>query len=181
MRPSLMDYHDREWGVPVHDDVRHFEFLVLEAAQAGLSWETVFVRRDAYRKAFLGFDPARVAAMSRQDEDALLTTGIIKNRAKIRAAINNAQKVCVLQDQEGSFDAYLWSFVGRTTKVGGWRSESEIPTTSDAASRLSDDLKRRGFAFVGPTICYAHLQACGLVMDHVVSCFRFSELSHPSG
>ncbi len=176
--PWLTPYHDTEWGVPVHDDRRHFEFLVLEGAQAGLSWLTVLRRRDAYRRAFSDFDPRRVARFGQDRIERLLTDpGLIRNRAKIEATVTNAAAFLRLQEEEGSFDEYVWRFVGGRPVLNRWRSLAEVPASTETSAELSADLRRRGFGFVGPTICYAHLQAAGLVMDHLVGCHRFAELS----
>lgn len=173
-------YHDEEWGVPVHDDQKHFEFLVLEGAQAGLSWLTILKRRENYRKAFDYFDPAKVAQFDETRVSALLANpGIIRNRKKIESAINNAQRFLEVQREFGSFDAYIWSFVDRKPIVNYWKTLSEIPTRTDLSDRISKDLKQRGFSFVGSTIIYAHMQAIGLVNDHLVSCFRHSQLIDP--
>ncbi len=169
-------YHDTEWGVPVHDDRRHFEFLILEGAQAGLSWRTVLHRREAYRKAFHNFEPEKVAAMNPEDPFLFSAdSGIIRNHAKVRSAVGNAQAFCTIQDRYGSFDAFLWEFVGGTPVIGGWEQESEIPASTEISDRVSAALKAAGCTFVGSTICYAHLQACGLVNDHVRSCPRFRD------
>ncbi|MDZ7332210.1 MAG: DNA-3-methyladenine glycosylase I [candidate division KSB1 bacterium] len=174
-------YHDEEWGVPVHDDRKHFEFLVLEGAQAGLSWLTILKRRENYRKAFDYFDPSKVAQFDETRISALLANpGIIRNRKKIESAINNAQRFLEVQREFGSFDAYIWSFVDRKPVVNYWKALSEIPTRTDLSDRISKDLKQRGFSFVGSTIIYAHMQAIGLVNDHLVSCFRHSQLIDPS-
>jgi DNA-3-methyladenine glycosylase I len=176
--PDLEPYHDEEWGVPVHDDRLHFEFLVLEAAQAGLSWLTILKRRDGYRRAFCDFEPRRVAAFSPSDIERLLVEpAIIRNRRKIESAVANARAFVAVQDIFGSFDDYVWEFVGGAPVVNGWRTESQIPAQSELSVRLSADLRERGFTFVGPVVCYAHLQATGLVMDHVTSCFRWQELA----
>ena len=178
--PLLTPYHDTEWGVPVHDDRRHFEFLVLEGAQAGLSWLTVLRRRDAYRRAFADFEPGRVARFGRGRIERLLADpGLIRNRAKIEATVTNAAAFLRLQEEEGSFDDYLWRFVGGRPVVNRWRTMAEVPASTETSAELSADLRRRGFRFVGPTICYAHLQAAGLVMDHLVGCHRFAELAGP--
>jgi DNA-3-methyladenine glycosylase I len=177
-----LDYHDREWGVPVHDDRRLFEMLVLEGAQAGLSWRTVLTRRPAYREAFEGFDPAAVAAYGPERVDELLADArLIRNRRKLESAVANAGAVLRVQEQEGSLAAYLWSFVDGRPVQGGRRSVAEIPATSPASDAMSKDLKRRGFSFVGSTICYAMMQAVGMVNDHVVSCFRHAELTALAG
>lgn len=175
--PLMVAYHDHEWGVPCHDDVRHFEFLVLEAAQAGLSWRTVLYKREGYRKAFAGFDPRKVARFdARKIERLLQDPGIVRNRLKVGAAVHNARRFLEVQGEFGSFDRYIWGFVGGRPKVNRWRSEGRIPATSAESDALSADLKRRGFRFVGSTVIYAHLQAAGLVNDHLVGCFRHAEV-----
>ena len=176
--PEMIAYHDTEWGVPVHDDRTHFEFLVLEGAQAGLSWITILKRRDGYRKAFAGFDPAKVARFTPARVEKLLADpGIIRNRAKVESAVRNARAVLAVQKEFGSFDAYLWGFVGGRPLVNKWRRIAQVPPTSPESEAMSADMRRRGFGFVGPTVCYAHLQATGLVNDHLVSCFRYAELT----
>jgi DNA-3-methyladenine glycosylase I len=175
--PEMVAYHDTEWGVPVHDDTVHFEFLVLEGAQAGLSWSTILKRRAGYRKAFAGFEAAKVARFTPAKVDKLLTdTGIIRNRAKVESAVRNARGFLAVQKEFGSFDDYIWGFVGGRPIVNKWRRLAQLPPTSAESEALSKDLKQRGFGFVGPTVCYAHLQAAGLVNDHIVSCFRHAEL-----
>jgi len=175
--PLYIEYHDTEWGVPLHQDLRLFEMLILEGAQAGLSWLTVLRKRPAYRLAFDHFDPAKVARYDTAKVAALLADkGIIRNRAKIGAAIGNAQAFLAVQAEFGSFDAYLWRFVGGQPIVNQWRNLSQIPAETAESLTLSKDLKARGFRFVGPTICYAFMQATGLVQDHLVSCFRYKEL-----
>ena len=175
--PLYRDYHDREWGVPVHDDRMLFEFLVLEGAQAGLSWYTILRKRENYRKAFDGFDPGRVARYDRRKVDMLLgDPGIVRNRRKVEAAVQNAKAFLKVQKEFGSFDRYVWGFVGGAPRVNRWRTLKEIPAVTAEAQALSKDLVSRGFRFVGPTICYAHMQAAGMVNDHVVSCFRYREL-----
>ncbi|HSF16899.1 MAG TPA: DNA-3-methyladenine glycosylase I [Vicinamibacteria bacterium] len=170
---AYIDYHDREWGVPVHDDRRHFEFLVLEGAQAGLSWATILNKREAYRKAFAGFDPRKVARFGGDRISALLqNAGIVRNRLKIRGAVQNARAFLEVQKEFGSFDTYVWRFVGGKPKVNRRRTMKDIPAKTKESDVLSRDLKARGFKFVGSTIIYAHMQATGLVNDHVVSCFR---------
>ncbi len=172
-KPDYVEYHDREWGVPVHDDRTIFEFLTLEAAQAGLSWYTVLRKREAYRQAFAGFDPEKVARYGKKQIDALLkNAGIIRNRAKIVAAVNNAGKFLKVQGEFGSFDAYIWRFVGGRPMVNKLLTLKEYPATSRESDALSKDLKQRGFKFVGSTIVYAHMQATGMVNDHVAGCFR---------
>jgi DNA-3-methyladenine glycosylase I len=177
--PLYVAYHDEEGGGPVHDDRLLFEFLVLEGAQAGLSWRTILRKRPAYREAFAGFDPARVAAFGPGDVDRLLhDPGIVRNRLKIEAAIANARAFLAVQEELGSFDAYIWRFTDGATIQNQWRSVEEIPASSVEAERLSKDLKQRGFRFVGPTIMYAHMQATGMVNDHTIDCFRWRELKH---
>ena len=172
-KADYVEYHDKEWGVPVRDDNRIFEFLTLEGAQAGLSWYTVLRKREAYRAAFAGFDPERVARYGKRQIGALLkNAGIIRNRAKILAAIHNAGKFIEVQEEFGSFDAYIWRFVGGRPIVKKLRTLKDYPTTSAESDALSKDLKQRGFKFVGSTICYAHMQATGMVNDHVAGCFR---------
>ena len=175
-------YHDTEWGTPVHDDVRHFEFLVLESAQAGLSWLTILKKRDAYRAAYRGFDPARVAKFGAREVARLLAdAGIVRNKAKIASSINNAKRFLQVQKEHGSFDAYLWSWTGGKPVVNSWKSQSEIPTCTELSDAISKDLKDRGFSFVGSTIIYSHLQAVGVVNDHLVSCFRWKEVQRKTG
>jgi DNA-3-methyladenine glycosylase I len=170
-------YHDHEWGLPLHDDRRLFEFLVLEGAQAGLSWETILKKRDAYRKAFGRFDPRKVARYDARKRARLLADpGIVRNRLKIDAAIRNARAFLKVQKEFGSFDAYVWGFVGGKPKRNRFRKLGDIPARSPEGDALSKDLKSRGFAFVGPTICYAFMQAVGMVNDHVVGCFRYGKV-----
>ena len=170
-------YHDEEWGVPVHDDRKHFEFLVLEGAQAGLSWSTILKRRENYRKAYDNFDPAKVAKYDEAKVEKLLAdAGIIRNRKKIESSINNAKLFLEVQKEFGSFDKYIWSFVDHKPVVNAWKTLAEIPATTELSDRISKDLKKRGFSFVGSTIIYAHIQAIGLVNDHLVSCFRYRQL-----
>jgi DNA-3-methyladenine glycosylase I len=172
-KPDYVEYHDREWGVPVHDDRRIFEFLTLEGAQAGLSWYTVLRKRDAYRKAFAGFDAAKVARFGKRQIAALLKNeGIIRNRAKIMATLDNAKKFLDVQEEFGSFDAYIWRFVDGQPIVHRLRTVKDFQATSPESDAMSKDLKQRGFKFVGSTICYAHMQATGMVNDHVVKCYR---------
>jgi DNA-3-methyladenine glycosylase I len=173
----MMEYHDREWGVPEHDDRRLFEFLILEGAQAGLSWMTVLRKREHYRKAFEGFDPRRIARYEGRDLKRLLADGgIIRNRLKISAAIRNAHAFLEVQKKFGTFDAYMWKFVGDRPKKNRWRSMGQIPAKTKESDAMSADLKGRGFSFVGSTICYAHMQAVGMVNDHLVRCFRYDEV-----
>ena len=170
-------YHDKEWGVPLHDDRALFEFLILEGAQAGLSWETILKKRENYRVAFDDFDPAAVAEYDQRKVDELLANpGIVRNRRKIAAAVRNAQAFLAVQEEFGSFDAYVWRFVGGRPRRNAWRTLQEIPTQTPESVALSKDLSRRGFSFVGPTICYAFMQAVGMVNDHVVYCFRYDEI-----
>lgn len=178
--PLYVSYHDREWGVPIYDDRTLFEFLVLESAQAGLSWYTVLKKRENYRRAFHNFDPVRIAAYDQSDIDRLLgDSGIIRNRLKIAAAIKNANAFLRVQQEFGSFHEYIWAFVDGKPTVNHWQTLAEVPASTPTSDRLSEDLKRRSFAFVGSTICYAHMQATGMVMDHVVTCYRHAELSIP--
>jgi len=176
--PAMVAYHDTEWGVPVHDDTTHFEFLVLEGAQAGLSWATILKRRAGYRKAFAGFDPAKVARFTpARVEKLLLDPGIIRNRAKVEATVRNARAFLEVQKEFGSFDAYIWGFVGGRPITNKRRRMAQLPAITPESEALSKDLRRRGFGFVGPTVVYAHLQAAGLVNDHLLSCFRYAELT----
>lgn len=173
----MLDYHDQEWGAPVHDDRKHFEFLILEAAQAGLSWSTVLKKRDGYRRAFSNFAADKVARYTNEHIDRLtLDPSIIRNRSKIAAAVKNAQRFLEIQEEFGSFDHYCWTFVGGRPKVNHWKTTSEIPVTSPQSDAFSKDLKRRGFSFVGSTTIYAHMQAVGMVNDHLVGCFRYLEV-----
>jgi len=173
----MRDYHDREWGVPTHDDRRHFEFLVLEAAQAGLSWSIVLKKRDGYRRAFSQFDPEKVARYSAARIDKLTAEpGIIRNRLKIAAAVKNARAFLAVQKEYGSFDAYCWRFVDGRPRQNRWNSLRQIPATTAESDAFSRDLKRRGFSFVGSTVIYAHMQAVGMVNDHVVDCYRYRDV-----
>ena len=175
---DYVTYHDVEWGLPVHDDQKHFEFLVLEGAQAGLSWATILKRRSGYKKAFANFDPAIVAQYAEEKiEEILLDPGVIRNRLKVYGAVTNAKMFLAVQKEFGSFDNYIWSFVGQQPIVNKRKSMAEIPATSAESDALSKDLKKRGFKFVGSTIMYAHMQACGLVNDHKVDCFRYKEVN----
>jgi DNA-3-methyladenine glycosylase I len=177
---AYLAYHDEEWGVPVHDDVRLFEMLVLEGAQAGLSWSTILNKREGYRKVFSGFDPEKVALFDRRKIERILhNPAIVRNRAKVESTVANAKAVKKVQDDEGSLDAFLWSFVGGQPMVNRFKRLGDIPAETDESAAMSKELKRRGFRFVGPTVCYAFMQACGLVMDHVASCFRYAELAAP--
>ncbi len=173
----MLQYHDHEWGVPVHDDRKHFEFLVLEGAQAGLSWTIVLKKREGYRRAFDGFDPEKVARFSaRRIEKLVLDSGIIRNRMKIESAVRNARAFLKIQEECGSFDSYGWRFVDGRPKLNRWKTTRQIPATSPESDAFSKDLKHRGFSFVGPTVVYAHMQAVGMVNDHLVDCFRYREL-----
>ena len=173
----MREYHDREWGVPVHDDRKHFEFLLLEAAQAGISWSIVLKKREGYRRAFSQFDPAKVARYTGKRIEALIgDPGIVRNRMKITAAVRNARAFLSIQDEFGSFDAYCWRFVDGRPRLNRWKSMREIPATSRDSDAFSRDLKRRGFSFVGSTIIYAHMQAVGMVNDHLIDCFRYREI-----
>jgi DNA-3-methyladenine glycosylase I len=174
----LLEYHDREWGVPVHDDRKHFEFLVLEGAQAGLSWSVVLNKREGYRRAFSEFDPNKVARYTdKRLQKLLLDPGIIRNRQKIEAAVRNARAFLAVQQEFDSFDAYAWRFVGGQPKVNRWKVMKQIPSTSTESDAFSKDLKHRGFSFVGSTVIYAHMQAVGMVNDHLVDCFRYREVA----
>lgn len=171
-KPHFITYHDREWGVPVHNDRKHFEMLLLEGAQAGLTWETILLRREGYRRAFAQFDPQKVARFTAKKKALLLKNpGIIRNRLKIDSAVTNAQAFLSVQKEFGLFDRYVWQFVGEKPKVNRWARKSQVPATSPESDRLSKDLKKRGFRFVGSTIVYAYMQAVGLVNDHTADCF----------
>lgn len=175
-KPHFIPYHDEEWGVPVHDDHRHFEMLILEGAQAGLSWSTILLRREGYQKAFAKFDPAKVARFDARKQAALLNdSSIIRNRLKIKSAITNAKAFLEIQKEFGSFNTYIWQFVHGKPKINSWKDMSQVPATTPESDTLSKDLKKRGFSFVGSTVIYAHMQAAGLVNDHTIDCFR-----HPS-
>jgi DNA-3-methyladenine glycosylase I len=175
---DYLAYHDEEWGVPSHDDRHLFEMVVLEGAQAGLSWSTILHKREGYRQAFASFDVAKVARFTpAKVERLLLDPGIVRNRLKVGSAVNNAKRVLKVRRELGSLDAYLWSFVGGRPIVGTWTSMWDIPSSTPESVAMSKDLKRRGFRFVGPTVCYAFMQATGLVQDHVASCFRHAELT----
>ena len=175
--PLDLEYHDKEWGVPVHDDRTLFEFLILEGAQAGLSWATVLKKRENYRAAFDSFDPARIARYTDNDSARLLAdAGIIRNRTKVAAAIANAQRFLDVQREFGSFDKYVWQFVGGRPRKNSFKPRAQLPPTSMESEALSKDLRRRGFKFVGPTICYAFMQAVGMVNDHTTDCFRYNEV-----
>ncbi|HLT81020.1 MAG TPA: DNA-3-methyladenine glycosylase I [Cyclobacteriaceae bacterium] len=170
-------YHDEEWGVPVHNDRTHFEFLILEGAQAGLSWSTILNKREGYRKCFADFDPEKVARYTeKRIEKILQDPGIVRNRLKVNSAVSNAQRFLEVQEEFGSFDAYIWRFVDGKPIVNRWTRNDQVPATSKESDALSKDLIKRGFRFVGSTVMYAHLQACGLINDHLTSCFRHREL-----
>ena len=176
--PLMIQYHDEEWGVPVHDDRKLFEFLILDAFQAGLSWRTVLYKRDAFRKAFANFDARKVAKFDEERLAVLMEdTGIIRNDLKVKAAVTNAQAFLSIQKEFGSFDAYIWQFTGGRTLQNKCRSSSDIKATSAESDAMSKDLKKRGFKFVGSTICYAFMQAAGMVNDHLSTCFRYKPLS----
>jgi DNA-3-methyladenine glycosylase I len=180
--PLLLTYHDEEWGVPSHDDRHLFELLTLEGAQSGLSWVTILRKRDGYRAAFAQFDPERVARFDRRKIEGLLADpAIVRNRLKVESSVNNARRVLELQAECGSFDSYVWQFVGGSPIVGRRRSLGDLPSDTQESEAMSKDLKRRGFRFIGPTVCYAFMQAAGLVNDHVTTCFRYRELSPPGG
>jgi DNA-3-methyladenine glycosylase I len=175
--PLMLQYHDREWGVPVHDDRRHFEFLVLEGAQAGLSWSIVLKKREGYRRAFSEFDPVKVARYTEKRIQKLtLDPAIIRNRMKIEAAVRNARAFLAIQEEFGTFNVYCWRFVEGRPKLNRWKAMRQIPATSVESDAFSKDLKRRGFSFVGSTVVYAHMQAVGMVNDHLVDCFRYREI-----
>jgi DNA-3-methyladenine glycosylase I len=177
IEPLYVKYHDEEWGVPVHDDQKLFEFLILDAFQAGLTWWLILQRREIFRSAFDGFDPSKVAKYKTKDVERLLNTqGMIKNRAKIEAAITNAQQFMAIQKEFGSFDRFIWEFVNGKTIINSFCNLSELPSESEKSRAMSKDLKKRGFKFVGPTICYAFMQAAGLVNDHLVDCFRYKQV-----
>jgi DNA-3-methyladenine glycosylase I len=172
--PLYIDYHDEEWGVPEHDDTRLFEMLILEGAQAGLSWLTILNKRHNYRRAFAGFDPRRVARFNRRSIERLLADpGIVRNRMKVEAAVSNARAVLEIRTEYGSFDAFIWQFVGGEPKVNRWSSIKQIPASTEQSAAMSKELRCRGMNFVGPTICYAFMQAVGMVNDHTTDCFRY--------
>ena len=176
--PLYIEYHDREWGVPVHDDRKWFEFLTLEGAQAGLNWLLVLKKRENYRRAYDGFDPARVARYGdKKVAELLADPGLIRNRAKIAASVANARCFLEVQEEFGSFDRYMWSFTGGRPQRNRWRRDNDIPARTLLSDAISDGLRRRGFKFVGSTIVYAHMQATGMVNDHLISCFRYREAS----
>jgi len=173
----MLQYHDREWGVPVHDDRQHFEFLVLEAAQAGLSWSIVLKKREGYRRAFSQFDPRKVARYTQKRIQKLTADpSIIRNRMKIEAVVRNARAFLAIQDEFGTFDAYCWRFVDGRPRLNRWKAMSDVPATSHESDAFSKDLRDRGFSFVGSTVMYAHMQAVGMVNDHLVGCFRYRQI-----
>jgi len=175
--PLYVKYHDEEWGVPVHEDRKHFEFLVLESMQAGLSWYIVLKKRENFRKAFAGFDPVRVAAYGPEKvEELVQDAGIIRNRAKILAAINNAARFLEVKKEFGTFDNYFWSFVENSPVINKWENLSQLPASTFLSDLISKDLKKRGFKFLGTTVIYAHMQAIGLINDHLTGCFRWKEV-----
>jgi len=174
----MWSYHDTEWGVPVHDDHKHFEFLVLEGAQAGLSWSTILNKREGYRRVFAGFDPEKVARFTpARIEKILQDPGIVRNRQKVECAVSNARMFLKLVEEVGSFDQFIWSFVDGKTIVNRWKHTKQIPATSKESDALAKELKRRGFKFVGSTVMYAHMQAAGLVNDHLIGCWRWKQLA----
>jgi DNA-3-methyladenine glycosylase I len=176
--PQMLDYHDREWGVPIHDDRRLFELLMLEGAQAGLSWSTILKKREGYRSAFHGFDPAKIATFGPEEVDTLLANpAIVRNRLKIAAVISGARAVLEFGGDPGNFSRHLWSFVGGRPIQNLWESTQRLPAMTDESNAMSRDLLKRGFKFVGPTICYAFMQSAGMVNDHAVTCFRHAELA----
>jgi DNA-3-methyladenine glycosylase I len=176
-QPSYVTYHDDEWGVPLHDDHRLFEMLVLEGAQAGLSWSTILGKREGYRRAFDGFDPARVARFTPARIERLLgDLAIVRNRLKVESAVANARAVVEVQEELGSLGSLLWNLAGGEPQINRWTSLAQIPAQTSTSGAMSKELKRRGFRFVGPTVCYAFMQATGMVNDHIVSCFRYSQL-----
>lgn len=176
---EYIQYHDKEWGVPVHDDKKHFEFLILEGAQAGLSWSTILKKRAGYKKAFADFDPRKVSRFPEKKLEKILTdSSIVRNRLKVYSSVNNAKRFLEVQKEFGTFDAYIWSFVGGKPIVNKWNALKEVPATTAESDALSKDLIKRGFKFTGSTVIYAHMQACGLVNDHLVSCFRHKEIAN---
>lgn len=175
--PLYVKYHDEEWGVPVHDDIRHFEFLVLESMQAGLSWYIVLKKRENFRKAFAGFDPEKVAVFDEKKIESLVQdAGIIRNIAKINSAVNNARRFLEVQEQYGSFDQYIWGFVNHQPVINHWQELSHLPASTPLSDQVSKDMKQRGFKFLGTTVIYAHMQAIGMVNDHLIGCFRWKQV-----
>jgi DNA-3-methyladenine glycosylase I len=180
--PIYVDYHDKEWGVPVHDDRMHFEMIILDGAQAGLSWITILKRRDSYREAFDNFDAVKVSRYNDKKVEKLLTNpGIIRNHLKVNSAVKNAQAFLKIQEEFGSFDDYIWQFVNHKTIQNKWKKMSELPAKTAESDAMSKDLKKRGFSFVGSTICYAYMQAAGMINDHITNCFRYKEVKKLSG
>ncbi len=180
--PIYIDYHDKEWGVPIHDDRLHFEMIILDGAQAGLSWITILKRRESFRKAFDNFDVFKVSRYTDKKIEKLLTNpGIIRNRLKVNSAVQNARSFLKIQKEFGSFDEYIWQFVNHRTIENKWKKMSELPAKTSESDAMSKDLKKRGFSFVGSTICYAYMQAAGLVNDHTIDCFRYKEVKKMSG
>jgi len=180
--PIYVDYHDKEWGVPVHDDRMHFEMIILDGAQAGLSWITILKRRDSYREAFDNFDAVKVSRYNDKKVEKLLTNpGIIRNRLKVNSSVKNAQAFLKIQKEFGSFDDYIWQFVNHKTIQSKWKKMSELPAKTAESDTMSKDLKKRGFSFVGSTICYAYMQAAGMINDHITNCFRYKEVKELSG
>ncbi|MCW4050991.1 MAG: DNA-3-methyladenine glycosylase I [Candidatus Bathyarchaeota archaeon] len=178
----MRQYHDEEWGVPLHDDNEHYGLLVLEGAQAGLSWRTVLLRRDSYRKAFSDFDPVKVAEYTEEKmEDIRLNSGIIRNKLKVKSAVKNAKAFLKIQEEFGSFDKYIWGWVDNKPKMNEYKSWSEVPAETELSKAISKDLKKRGFSFVGPTIMYAYMQSIGMVNDHQTHCFRWREIKDKYG
>jgi DNA-3-methyladenine glycosylase I len=177
---QYIQYHDEEWGVPVHDDRKHFEFLILEGAQAGLSWGTILKKREGYRKNFADFDPEKVARFTAKKIEKILTDpGVIRNKLKVHAAVNNAKRFLEVQKEFGSFNKYIWNFVNNKPIINQWKTTKPVPATTKESDALSKDLIQRGFKFVGSTVIYAHMQACGLVNDHLLDCFRYKEVNQP--
>ncbi len=180
--PIYVDYHDKEWGVPVHDDRMHFEMIILDGAQAGLSWITILKRRDSYREAFDNFDAVKVSRYDDKKVEKLLTNpGIIRNRLKVNSTVKNAQAFLKIQEEFGSFDDYIWQFVNHKTIQNKWKKMAELPAKTAESDAMSKDLKKRGFSFVGSTICYAYMQAAGMINDHIMDCFRYKEVKELSG
>jgi len=180
--PIYVDYHDKEWGVPVHDDRMHFEMIILDGAQAGLSWITILKRRDSYREAFDNFDAVKVSRYNDKKVEKLLTNpGIIRNRLKVNSSVKNAQAFLKIQKEFGSFDDYIWQFVNHKTIQSKWKKMSELPAKTAESDTMNKDLKKRGFSFVGSTICYAYMQAAGMINDHITNCFRYKEVKELSG
>lgn len=175
----MMDYHDKEWGVPLFDDNKHFEYLILESAQAGLSWMTILKKRENYRKAYDNFDPKKIAKYDNEKKAQLLdNAGIVRNKLKIESSINNAQKFLEIQEEFGSFSNYIWGFTNNKPVVGKWKNSEEIPSKTELSDKISKDLKKRGFKFLGSVTVYSYLQAIGIVNDHLIDCFRYNEIKN---